>query len=313
VSGFVEKPDPVQVPGLLHLHTGKVRDLYRNEAGDLVMVASDRISAYDWVLPTEIPDKGRILTQLSLWWFEQLADLVPNHVIGTDVPEGAPADWEGRTMVCRSLRMIPVECVARGYLTGSGLEEYERSRTVCGLALPEGLTDGSELPGPIFTPATKAAVGDHDENVSYEEVAREVGAETAAQLRQLTLAVYQRARDVALDRGIILADTKFEFGHRTGEGGDGIGVHAESDVGLVLGDEVLTPDSSRFWPADRWEPGRSQPSFDKQFVRDWLSGPESGWDRNGEKPPPALPDHVVRQTREKYAEVYGMLTGLDWE
>ncbi|NLU76323.1 phosphoribosylaminoimidazolesuccinocarboxamide synthase [Streptomyces sp. HNM0575] len=312
MSGFVEKPDPVQVPGLLHLHTGKVRDLYRNEAGDLVMVASDRISAYDWVLPTEIPDKGRILTQLSLWWFEQLADLVPNHVLGTDVPEGAPADWEGRTMVCRSLRMIPVECVARGYLTGSGLAEYEQTRTVCGLALPEGLTDGSELPGPIFTPATKAAVGDHDENVSYEEVAREVGAETAAQLRQLTLAVYQRARDVALDRGIILADTKFEFGHGGAEGEDGIGVHAESDVGLVLGDEVLTPDSSRFWPAEQWEPGRRQPSFDKQFVRDWLSGPDSGWDRQGQEPPPPLPDRIVERTREKYVQAYRMLTGLDW-
>ncbi|OEU86537.1 phosphoribosylaminoimidazole-succinocarboxamide synthase [Streptomyces abyssalis] len=313
MSGFVEKPDPVQVPGLLHLHTGKVRDLYRNEAGDLVMVASDRISAYDWVLPTEIPDKGRILTQLSLWWFEQLADLVPNHVIGTEVPAGAPADWAGRTMVCRSLRMIPVECVARGYLTGSGLAEYEQTRTVCGLALPEGLTDGSELPGPIFTPATKAAVGDHDENVSYEEVAREVGAETAAQLRQLTLAVYQRARDVASDRGIILADTKFEFGHGEGDGEDGIGVSAASDVGLVLGDEVLTPDSSRFWPADQWEPGKAQPSYDKQFVRDWLSGPESGWDRSSEQPPPPLPEKVVEATRAKYAEAYRMLTGLDWD
>jgi phosphoribosylaminoimidazole-succinocarboxamide synthase len=313
VSGFVEKPDPVQVPGLLHLHTGKVRDLYRNEAGDLVMVASDRISAYDWVLPTEIPDKGRILTQLSLWWFEQLADLVPNHVVSTEVPEGAPADWEGRTMVCRSLRMIPVECVARGYLTGSGLAEYEKSRTVCGLALPEGLTDGSELPGPVFTPATKAAVGDHDENVSYEEVAREVGAETAAQLRQLTLAVYQRARDVAADRGIILADTKLEFGYGSGDGDDGIGVPAESDAGLVLADEVLTPDSSRFWPADKWEPGKAQSSFDKQYVRDWLSGPESGWDRRSEEPPPPLPEKVVEETRAKYAEAYRRLTGLGWE
>ncbi len=312
MSGFVEKPDPVQVPGLLHLHTGKVRDLYRNEAGDLVMVASDRVSAFDWVLPTEIPDKGRILTQLSIWWFEQLADLVPNHVIGTDVPAGAPADWEGRTMVCRSLRMIPVECVARGYLTGSGLAEYDKTRTVCGLALPEGLTDGSELPGPIFTPATKAAVGDHDENVSYEEVAREVGAETATQLRQLTLAVYQRARDIALDRGIILADTKFEFGYGADDGEDGIGIAAETDVGLVLGDEVLTPDSSRFWPADQWKPGQAQPSFDKQFVRDWLAGRESGWDRTGETPPPPLPEKIVDQTRAKYVEAYRLLTGLEW-
>ncbi len=202
MSGFVEKPEPLQVPGLVHLHIGKVRELYRNsETGDLVMVASDRVSAYDWVLPTEIPDKGRVLTRLSLWWFDRLADLIPNHVVSTELPAGAPADWEGRTLVCRSLQMLPVECVARGYLTGSGLVEYDASRTVCGLALPEGLVDGSELPAPIFTPATKAAVGDHDENVSYEEVARQVGAETAAQLRQTTLAVYSRARDIARDRG----------------------------------------------------------------------------------------------------------------
>ncbi|UGY92736.1 phosphoribosylaminoimidazolesuccinocarboxamide synthase [Streptomyces gobiensis] len=298
MSGFVEKPEPVQVPGLMHLHTGKVRDLYRNESGDLVLVASDRISAYDWVLPTEIPDKGRILTQLSLWWFDQVADLVPNHVLSTEVPEGAPADWAGRTMVCTSLRMIPVECVARGYLAGSGLVEYQESRTVCGLALPEGLVDGSELPAPIFTPATKAEVGDHDENVSYEEVAREVGAETAAQLRQITLAVYGRARDTARDRGIILADTKFEFGWDDGT--------------LVLADEVLTPDSSRFWPAERWEPGRAQLSFDKQFVRDWLTSPEAGWDRTGEQPPPELPPEIVEQTRAKYVEAYERLTGSPW-
>ncbi|WP_405934599.1 phosphoribosylaminoimidazolesuccinocarboxamide synthase [Streptomyces longwoodensis] len=298
MSGFVEKPEPIEVPGLVHLHTGKVRELYRNEAGDLVMVASDRTSAYDWVLPTEIPDKGRILTQLSLWWFDRLSDLVPHHVIGTDVPAGAPADWEGRTLVCKSLAMVPVECVARGYLTGSGLAEYDESRTVCGLALPEGLVDGSELPGPIFTPATKAAVGDHDENVSYEEVARQVGAETAAQLRQATLAVYSRARDIARGRGIILADTKFEFGF-------------DGDT-LVIADEVLTPDSSRFWPADLWEPGHAQPSFDKQFVRDWLTSPESGWDRASEQPPPALPQHVVEATRAKYVEAYERLTGATW-
>ena len=185
MSGFVEKPEPSQVPGLVHLHTGKVRDLYRNEAGDLVMVASDRMSAYDWVLPTEIPDKGRVLTQLSLWWFDQLADLVPNHVLSHRAARPAPPPTgPGRTLICKSLRMVPVECVARGYLTGSGLVEYNESRTVCGLALPEGLVDGSELPAPIFTPATKAAVGEHDENVSYEEVARQVGAETAAELRQ---------------------------------------------------------------------------------------------------------------------------------
>ncbi|MCT2589466.1 phosphoribosylaminoimidazolesuccinocarboxamide synthase [Streptomyces sp. N2-109] len=310
MSGFVEKPEPVQVPGLVHLHTGKVRDLYQNEAGELVMVASDRISAYDWVLPTEIPDKGRILTQLSLWWFEQLADLVPHHVLSTEVPEGAPADWAGRTTVCRQLRMLPVECVARGYLAGSGLVEYEATRTVCGLALPEGLTDGSELPAPIFTPATKAEVGEHDENVSYEEVARLTGVETAALLRQTTLAVYSRARGIARERGIILADTKFEFGL------DGEGAPAGTDQpggGLVLADEVLTPDSSRFWPLDQWEPGRPQPSFDKQYVRDWLGGPESGWDRGGRKPPPELPGPVVERTRAKYAEAYRLLTGTSFE
>ncbi|MGW7453361.1 phosphoribosylaminoimidazolesuccinocarboxamide synthase [Streptomyces sp. NPDC054787] len=300
MSGFVEKPEPVQVPGLVHLHTGKVRDLYRDEDGHLVMVASDRISAFDWVLPTEIPDKGRVLTQLSLWWFDQLADLVPNHVISTDLPAGAPADWAGRTLICRNLKMVPVECVARGYLTGSGLAEYEKTRTVCGLALPEGLVDGSELPAPIFTPAAKAEVGEHDENVSYEEVARSAGAETAALLRQATLAVYGRARDIARERGIILADTKFEFGFDPEDGT------------LVAADEVLTPDSSRFWPADQWEPGRPQPSFDKQYVRDWLTSPASGWDRHGELPPPVLPSQVVAQTSAKYIEAYERLTGLTW-
>ncbi|MFE5737401.1 phosphoribosylaminoimidazolesuccinocarboxamide synthase [Streptomyces celluloflavus] len=298
MSGFVEKPEPVQVPGLTHLHTGKVRDLYQNADGELIMVASDRTSAYDWVLPTEIPGKGRILTQLSLWWFDQLADLVPSHVRSTEVPAGAPADWAGRTLVCTSLAMVPVECVARGYLTGSGLAEYQQTRTVCGLALPEGLVDGSELPAPIFTPATKAAVGDHDENVSYEEVAREVGPEVAARLRQTTLAVYGRARDIARERGVILADTKFEFGFAGEE--------------LTLADEVLTPDSSRFWPADQWQPGRAQPSFDKQFVRDWLTSSAAGWDRTGEQPPPALPQDIVDRTRAKYIEAYERLTGLTW-
>ncbi|WP_435604248.1 phosphoribosylaminoimidazolesuccinocarboxamide synthase [Streptomyces sp. bgisy130] len=298
MPGFVEKPEPVEVPGLTHLHTGKVRDLYRNAAGDLVMVASDRTSVYDWVLPTEIPDKGRVLTQLSLWWFDQLSDLVPHHVLGTDVPAGVPADWAGRTLVCKSLDMVPVECVARGYLTGSGLAEYRQTRTVCGLALPEGLVDGSELPAPIFTPATKAAVGDHDENVSYEEVAHQVGPEVAAELRQTTLAVYGRARDVARERGILLADTKFEFGFDGGQ--------------LTLADEVLTPDSSRFWPADLWQPGRAQPSFDKQFVRDWLTSPAAAWDRTGEEPPPALPHEIVESTRAKYIEAYQRLTGLSW-
>ncbi|MFD9595247.1 phosphoribosylaminoimidazolesuccinocarboxamide synthase [Kitasatospora sp. NPDC059973] len=298
MSGFVTKPEPVQVPGLVHLHTGKVRDLYRAESGDLVMVASDRMSAHDWVLPNEIPDKGRILTQLSLWWFERIADIVPNHVISTEVPAGAPADWKGRTLVCRSLEMIPVECVARGYLAGSGLTEYEADRTVCGIALPEGLVNSSELPAPIYTPALKADVGEHDENVSYEETARRIGAELASQLRRTTLDVYARARDIARSRGIILADTKFEFGLADGE--------------LVIGDEVLTPDSSRFWPADEWQPGRSQPSFDKQLIRDWLVSPASGWDRASELPPPELPAEVVEQTRAKYIEVYERLTSTSW-
>ncbi|MGP4109340.1 phosphoribosylaminoimidazolesuccinocarboxamide synthase [Streptomyces sp. 4N509B] len=304
MPGFVETPEPVQVPGLVHLHTGKVRDIYRTGTGDLVLVASDRVSAYDWVLSTQIPDKGRILTRLSLWWFDQLADLVDNHVVSTELPPGAPADWAGRTTVVRALTMIPVEAVARGYLTGSGLEEYEQHRTVCGLALPPGLVDGSELPAAIFTPATKAAVGEHDENVSYEEVARKVGAETAAQLRQVTLATYSRARDVARDRGIILADTKFEFG-RVGDGGP--------EQPLILADEVLTPDSSRFWRRDEWQPGRRQNPYDKQLIRDWLASPASGWDRTGDTPPPPLPEEIVAATRDRYAEVYRMLTGMPWD
>ncbi|PYC68695.1 phosphoribosylaminoimidazolesuccinocarboxamide synthase [Streptomyces tateyamensis] len=299
MSGFVTKPEPVQVPGLEHLHTGKVRDLYRDQAGRLVMVASDRTSAFDWVLPSDIPDKGRILTQLSLWWFERIADLVPNHVISTEVPAGAPADWAGRTMVCEPLEMFPVECVARGYLTGSGLKEYDVSRTVNGIALPAGLVDGSELPAPIYTPALKAEVGEHDENVPYEETARRIGAEWAATLRQITLAVYGRARDIAREQGLILADTKFEFGRRGEE--------------LVIGDEVLTPDSSRFWPADRWEPGTAQPSFDKQFIRDWLASPESGWDPAGELPPPVLPPEILERSRAKYVEAYERLTGTSWD
>jgi phosphoribosylaminoimidazole-succinocarboxamide synthase len=299
VSGFVTKPEPVEVPGLIHLHTGKVRDLYTDPDGNLVMVASNRISAFDWVLDPEIPDKGRILTSLSLWWFDLLSDLYPNHVLSTELPAGAPADWAGRTLVCRRLDMVPVECVARGYLAGSGLEEYREHRTVCGVTLPEGLVDGSELPAPIFTPATKAAVGEHDENVTYDQVAAQVGADLATRLRHATLAVYTRARDIARDRGIILADTKFEFG-------------LAPDGELVLADEVLTPDSSRFWPADGWQPGQTQPSFDKQFVRDWLASPASGWDRKSENPPPRLPDEVVEQTRAKYAEAYERLTGRRW-
>jgi len=275
-----------------HLHSGKVRDLYESPDGLLLMVASDRISAYDVVLPTPIPDKGRILTQLSLWWFERLEDLVPHHVVSTDVP----AEVAGRAVLCRPLQMIPVECVARGYLAGSGLADYLATGSVCAVPLPTGLVDGSVLPEAVFTPATKAAMGEHDENVSYDEVAATEGDDVADELRRLTLAVYDRARDMALQRGIVVADTKLEFGR-------------DPDGRIVLGDEVLTPDSSRFWPADRWEPGGPQPSYDKQFVRDWLTSSASGWDRASGEPPPPLPDDVVERTRGKYVEAYERLTG----
>jgi phosphoribosylaminoimidazole-succinocarboxamide synthase len=280
------------VTDLRHLHSGKVRDLYETPDGLLLMVASDRISAYDFVLPTPIPDKGAVLTQLSLWWFEQLADLVPNHVVSTDVP----VEFAGRAVLCRHLDMLPVECVARGYLAGSGLVDYRDAGAVCGVSLPPGLEDGSELPDPVFTPATKAAMGEHDENVSYDAVVEVVGADVAAELRRITLDVYARGSDVARERGIILADTKIELGR-------------DSEGRLVLGDEVLTPDSSRFWPADQWQPGRPQPSFDKQYVRDWLTSPASGWDRHSGEPPPALPPEVVERTRVKYVEAYERLTG----
>jgi phosphoribosylaminoimidazole-succinocarboxamide synthase len=287
-------PPAPAIPGTTHLHSGKVRDLYRidegEHAGNLLMVASDRISAYDYVLSSTIPDKGEILTRMSLWWFETLG--VPHHVVSTDVPEAA----KGRAVIVRSLEMFPVECVARGYLTGSGLGDYEATGEVCGIALPTGLVDGSRLPEPIFTPATKAAVGDHDENVSYDAVVATVGEADAAALRAATLDVYGRAEQIARERGIILADTKFEFGR--GEGGE-----------LVLADEVLTPDSSRFWPADAWHPGQTQPSFDKQIVRNWLTSAASGWDKKSGEQPPALPAEVVALTRAKYVEAYEKLTG----
>jgi phosphoribosylaminoimidazole-succinocarboxamide synthase len=280
---------------LRHLHSGKVRDLYETDDGLLLMVASDRISAYDYVLPTPIPDKGKILTQLSLWWFEQLRDVVPNHVVSVDVPP----EFCGRAILCRRLEMFPVECVARGYLTGSGLSDYQATGSVCGVGLPPGLLDGSRLPEPIFTPATKAEIGEHDENVSYDDVVAAVGRDVAGELRRLTLAVYNRACAVATERGIVVADTKLEFGR--GPGGD-----------VVLGDEVLTPDSSRFWPAEEWRPGAPQPSYDKQYVRDWLTSPDSGWDRTSGAPPPPLPEQVVAKTREKYVDAYERLTGARW-
>jgi phosphoribosylaminoimidazole-succinocarboxamide synthase len=285
-------PPAPPLAGAEHLHSGKVRDLYRLADGRLLMVASDRISAFDFVLESTIPDKGAVLTRMSLWWFERLASLVPHHVLSVDVPEQV----RGRAVVCEPLEMYPVECVARGYLTGSGLLDYRATGEVCGVALPDGLVDGSRLPEPIFTPATKAAVGEHDENVSYDAVAGVVGAEVAAALRDLTLQVYGRAEEIARERGIILADTKLEFG-------------ARADGTVVLGDEVLTPDSSRFWPADDWQPGRAQASYDKQIVRDWLLSPESGWDRSTGEPPPPLPEAVVERTRSRYVEAYERLTG----
>ncbi|MTB88405.1 phosphoribosylaminoimidazolesuccinocarboxamide synthase [Aeromicrobium senzhongii] len=285
---------PLEIPGATHLHSGKVRDLYTY--GDaLLMVASDRVSAYDFILEPGIPDKGEILTRMSLWWFDQLADLVPHHVISTDVP----AEVAGRALIVERLDMFPVECVARGYLTGSGLADYRETGAVCGIPLPDGLVDGSRLDTPIFTPATKAELGEHDENVSFEAVVETVGAPMAERLRDLTLAVYGRAEEIARERGIILADTKLEFG-------------ARPDGTIVLADEVLTPDSSRFWPADRYQPGQAQPSYDKQFVRDWLTSPESGWDRASDTPPPRLPDEIVERTRDRYIEAYERLTGLTW-
>jgi len=275
-----------------HLHSGKVRDLYELADGNLLMVASDRISALDFVLEPGIPDKGEVLTRMSLWWFEHLADVVPNHMVSTDVPDVV----RGRAVVVERLEMFPVECVVRGYLTGSGLKEYVRSGTVCGIPLPDGLRDGDRLDEPIFTPTTKAPVGEHDEAMTFDDVIASVGAGQAAQLRDLTLQAYARGESIARERGIILADTKFEFG-------------ARPDGTIVLADEVLTPDSSRFWPADQWQPGQAQPSFDKQFVRDWLTSPESGWDKSSDAPPPNLPEDVVEKTRSRYIEAYERLTG----
>jgi phosphoribosylaminoimidazole-succinocarboxamide synthase len=276
------------------LSQGKVRDIY--EAGDyrLLMVTSDRISTYDVVHPTPIPDKGRVLTGLSVFWFGQTEAICPNHLISfTDVPE----DARGRAMLVERLEMVPVECVVRGYITGSGWKDYQASGAVCGIELPDGLRESEQLPEPIFTPATKAEVGDHDENVDFDRAAEIVGdRELLEELRRLSIALYTHGAEHARERGIILADTKFEFGRR-------------EDGTIVLGDEVLTPDSSRFWPADGYEPGRSQPSFDKQYVRDWASG--SGWDKS--PPAPELPDEVVQGTRQRYVEAYERIAGEPFE
>jgi len=273
------------------VHQGKVRDVYA-DGDDLVLVASDRVSVYDVVLPTPIPDKGAILTKLSLWWFDKLADIVPNHVVSaTDVP----AEFEGRAIRVRRLDMVKVECIARGYLTGSGKAEYDRTGAVSGVALPAGLVEAAKLAEPIFTPTTKAPVGQHDEPMTFAEVVDQIGQETADAVRDITLAVYRRGADLAAAHGVLIADTKVEIGRAP-------------DGTLILADEVLTPDSSRFWPADGYAPGHAQFSFDKQFVRDWAAG--TGWDK---KPPaPAVPDDVVAVTRARYIEIYERLTGEAW-
>lgn len=301
-------PASLEIPGWIHLYSGKVRDLYvpieerfdatgltvRDDAevraGSVMVVASNRISAFDQVLPTEIPDKGTILTQLSLWWFNQLPD-VPNHVLSTDVPDAVA----GRAMICKSLNMFPVECIARGYLTGSGLASYQQTGNIGGVELPPGLVDGSRLDQPIFTPTGKAEVGEHDELVTREELYEEVGDAVAERLEELTLYLYTTAEKIAREQGIILADTKVEFGTDSYRGE------------ITLGDELLTPDSSRFWDAAEYEPGKPQPSFDKQYVRDWLRSPASGWDGKGQMP--QLPEDIVEKTRARYVEAYERLTG----
>jgi phosphoribosylaminoimidazole-succinocarboxamide synthase len=298
---------PVELPGFQHVYSGKVRELYapidessgRASQDVLLLVATDRISAYDFILDSEIPDKGKVLTQLSLWWFDQLLDIIPNHVISTQVPDAVA----GRAVLVQRLDMVPIECIGRAYLTGSGLAEYQLRSSVCGVRLPAGLQDGSRLPSPIFTPTSKAPIGQHDEAMSYAEVAAKVGIPIAASVRDLTIAILQRGNEIAADRGIVLADTKVEFGL------DPSRPDAEGNPTIMLADEVLTPDSSRFWPAATWEPGRAQDSYDKQFVRDWLTSAASGWDRSSGQAPPALPEDIIKATRSKYIEAYESLTG----
>ena len=273
------------------VHSGKVRDLYA-DGDDIILVASDRVSVYDVILPTPIPDKGKILTQLSLWWFGQLADVAPNHIVSAS---DVPPEWAGRAIRCRRLEMIPVECIARGYLAGLGLTSYRESGTISGVPLPPGLTEGAKLPEPVFTPTTKAAAG-HDEPLSYAETAAVVGPETAAALKRITLEIYRRGADLAAERGVIIADTKLEFG-------------CAPDGSIVLADEVLTPDSSRFWPASSWTPGRPQHSLDKQFLRDWSATLD--WDRT--PPGPAIPSDIVDATGARYVDVYERLTGESWK
>lgn len=299
--------DHMELPGWVHMSSGKVRDIYAPEGTQspdrLLLVTSDRISAYDFILPTPIPSKGEVLNQMAVWWMGRLSDIIDNHLLSTfhdpADPLSVPLAVEGRAVVAKALHMIPIECVVRGYLTGSGLIEYRRAGRVCGIALPDGLSEASRLDAPIFTPAAKAEVGDHDENISFERAADMVGTDLAARLRDASIALYERARDIALDKGVIIADTKFEFGIDPTSGA------------LVLADEILTPDSSRFWPADQWTPGAVTPSFDKQYVRDWLASAESGWDRSSGDEPPALPDEVVAATRDRYIEAFRRLTDAE--
>ena len=287
-----------------HLASGKVRELYRVDDEHLLFVASDRISAFDHILATPIPDKGRILTAMSVFFFDLIEGRggAANHLAGPPDDSRIPAEVLGRALVVRQLDMVPVECVARGYLTGSGLLDYQRSGALCGVILPAGLVEASRFYHPLFTPATKAEIGAHDENISFGQVVEMIGADRAERVRDLTLQTYARAAEHALGKGIIIADTKFEFG-------------VDRDGRLVLADEVFTPDSSRYWPADTYTEGVVQPSFDKQFVRNWLTGPESGWDRHGDAAPPTLPDAIVEATRSRYIEAYERISGLkfsDW-
>lgn len=283
-----------------HLSAGKVREIYEIDPETLLLVVSDRISAFDHILETPIPDKGRVLTAMSVFFFDEID--FPNHMAGPADDERIPEECLGRALVCKKLDMLPFECVARGYLTGSGLVEYKENGTVCGIELPEGLVEGSKLPEPIFTPATKAELGEHDENVSFDAVVESLGQKRAEELRDATLRIYSQAAELAAKRGIILADTKFEFG-------------LDSDGNLVLADEVLTPDSSRYWPADSYQEGSVNPSFDKQYVRNWLTCSKSGWKKDEGTPPSALPGSVVEATRERYVEAYERLSGRrfsDW-
>ncbi len=287
--------NPWQLPPTFkHLHSGKVRDLYQTPEGNLLMIASDRISAFDYVLSSKIPDKGKILTALSLWWFDQLTQIVPNHLISTDVP----ASVTGRAVIVEKLEMLPIECVVRGYLVGSGFQDYELTGSICGHKLPKGLQLASKLPTAIFTPATKAEMGEHDQNISMDEVINLIGTDLASKVEQISLEIYNKASQITLNKGVVLADTKFEFGVR-------------SDGTLVLADEVLTPDSSRFWDPTKIELGSSPESFDKQFVRNWLLSKESGWQKDL-TPPAVLPDQIISQTAAKYQQAYRLLTGNGW-